>query len=300
VTATAEFRVPVARDAHGTLVSPEDAQKRRRYTCPSCGAPVDLHAGEKKRRHFHHAVAACSAETVLHVSAKELVVQAVARWRAGGASPVLVRACAEDGCDAVTRQTLPKKVLGAQAEVRLASGHVVDVALTGPGGLAIAAIEIRHTHAVDEDKALDLGVPWIEVDAAATCAAMGRELVPVRDKFLPWLCADHAGRRGVAKREERAEKTTRARLAKKLAFDLAAYPGFRIARVARCPRGHDALVFAWDGDTPPWPRPPLVVAHAAGEDALFDKTQRKMRSVLAFRRSYVSKCAVCGEKLVEA
>lgn len=291
------FKVPVARDLRGVLCGPDLAQKGRRYTCPACGAAVDLHAGQKKRRHFHHATAACSEETALHIGAKELVVQAIAEWRAGAAAPVIVRACAEVGCDARTRQAVPKKVTGAVTEHRMKTGHVVDVAFIGPGALAIAAVEIRHTHAVDEPKALELGVPWIEVDAAATCRAMGRELHPVRDRFLPWFCADHTARRGLLRKEERAEKSTRAKLTKRLPFDLAAFPGYFVAALTRCPRGHDALVLGWEGDAPPWPRPPIVVAHAAERDKVFDASQRESRRVLAFRRSYVCTCATCGDKL---
>ena len=71
-----------------------------RYGCPSCSGAVTLHAGERKARHFHHRRSACSVETVLHVSAKRLIVQAVEAWKAGGPAPVFVRACAEPGCGA--------------------------------------------------------------------------------------------------------------------------------------------------------------------------------------------------------
>ena len=74
-----------------------------RYGCPSCSGAVTLHAGERKARHFHHRRSACSVETVLHVSAKRLIVQAVEAWKAGGPAPVFVRACAEPGCGARAR-----------------------------------------------------------------------------------------------------------------------------------------------------------------------------------------------------
>jgi hypothetical protein len=259
---------------------------------------VSLHAGEKKRRHFHHAKAVCSEETALHVGAKALVLQAVAEWRAGGAAPVIVRGCAEPGCEATTRQSLPTKVRSAVAELRVKSGHVVDVAFLGPRDLPIAAVEIKQTHAVDEGKAFELGMPWIEVDAAATCASMGRELRPIRDKFLPWFCEEHTSRRGQQRKEERAAKTTRGRLEKMLPFDLSEFPGYFVRAVTKCPRGHDALVLGWEGDMPPWPRPPTVVAHAEEQDTRFDVAQRKSSRVLAFRRKYVCTCVACGEKLV--
>jgi hypothetical protein len=167
--------------------------------------------------------------------------------------------------------------------------------------LPVAAIEIVHTHAVDAAKAFELGVPWIEVEAAQVCASGGRELVCVTDRFLPWFCAEHEGghdgdrARGRARRAEHAERVTAAGLARKLPFRLAEFPGFRIARVASCPRGHDALVFAWDGKEPPWPRPSLVVAVQNDFDYTVRGGATKPSKTAAFRRSYASACLVCGD-----
>ncbi len=292
---SAGFRIPVARDARGRLVTPEEA-RRGAHRCAACDGVVDLHAGERKRRHFHHRSAVCSAETALHASAKELVAQAVEAWLDGGPPIVFVRTCAAAGCEARTRQPIPRKVARVVVEHGLASGHVVDVALLARGvAMPIAAIEIVATHEVDEEKALEMGVPWIECDAAQVCASRGRELVAVRDRFLPWLCVEHAGERG--RKAERDDRRMRASLVARLGFDLAAFPAYRVERVARCARGHDALVFAWDGGEPPWPRPPLVIATANELD--WQRSVGGWSKVLPWRRAYRSACAVCGELVGE-
>jgi hypothetical protein len=297
VNASVGFRIPVACDARGRLVPPEDAERGRRYMCPGCQSAVDLHAGEKKRRHFHHRMAACSAETVVHLSAKRLVVQAVERWRGGGPPVVFVRGCAEEGCEASTRQSIPRKVLRAVEEWPLRTGHVVDVALLGAADLPIAAVEILVSHEVDDAKAFELGLPWIEVDGAAVCESEGRVLVPVRDRFVPWLCEAHAHRRGAARREGIARGRARAALLRALPYDLADFPGYRVEGTTLCPRGHDALVFAWDGAEPPWPRPPHVVAYEEEADLLYDRSRARLRQVLPFRRRWASACATCGGRL---
>lgn len=259
---------------------------------------MDLHAGEKKRRHFHHRVAACSLESVLHFSAKRLVAQAVEDWLAGGEPIVFVRRCASEGCEAVREQPIPSKVASVVLEHGLPSGHVVDVALLARGiTLPIAAIEIVHTHAVEVAKAFEMGIPWIEVEAGQVCEDAGRRLVVVTDRFLPWLCADHEAERGKSKKEDRAARATAAALAKKLGFRIADFPGYRIDRVARCPKGHEALVFAWEGKDPPWPRPPLVVAVQNETDLAFRTVDRAATRVAGFRRRYSSACGVCGAAL---
>lgn len=295
----ADFVVPAARDARGRLVLPTEAAKGARYSCPACEAPVDLHAGEKKRRHFHHraGASACTTESVEHLSAKELVRQAVEDWLAGGAAPVFVRTCAHAGCDAQTEQAMPKKVGGVALEHRLRTGHVADVALLARAvDLPIGLIEILHSHAVDEDKAFELGIPWIEVDAAQVCACGGRVLVPVRDRFVPWLCAAHAGERGEEHATRRADRERLAAIVRSLDYRLADFPGYRVERVTTCPNGHDALVFAWDGRSPPDPRPPHVVAFERALDPKFDRDGGRSK-VLPYRRTFASICPSCRERV---
>ncbi len=295
------FKIPVARDSGGRLVTPTEAPRRGAFRCPACDALVDLHAGEKKRRHFHHRVSSCTAESVVHLCAKKLVAQAVEDWIAGGPAVTFSRRCAGEGCDVRCNQAIPSKVRAVRLEHRLPSGHVVDVALLARGRgeallpLPVAAIEVHHTHAVDAAKAREIPIPWIEVDAEQVCGAGARQLVATTDHFLPWLCEDHEGERGAKKKSTQAERTTAAALVRKLAFRLADFPGFVIAGVRRCPRGHDALVFGWEGKEPPWPRPPLVVAVQRDFDWTTRGGMRRPTKTAAFRRTYASACPQCGE-----
>lgn len=294
------FRIPVAREAGGRLVRPDDAHKGAVYTCPSCAGRVDVHAGEKKRRHFHHRAGVCSSETVLHLSAKQLVVQAIDAWLAGTADPpVIVRRCAHAGCEATTRQAMPRKVGRAALEHRLRSGHVADVALLARAAdLPVAVIEIRHTHAVDDEKARELGVPWVEVDAAQVCADGGGVLVAARDRLLPWLCADHASIRGEAHARARVDRERLAAIARRLDYRLADFPAYRVERLATCENGHDAVVFGWDGGSPPDPRPPHVVASERDVlDATYQPSAKRLGRVLPYRRVFVSVCPSCGARV---
>lgn len=295
---SAGFRIPAARAESGALVLPEDAERQAVYACPACDGRVDLHAGDKKRRHFHHRPGTCASETVTHLAAKAFILQATERWLAGAADPPLLdRGCAFEGCARRTRQAMPPKVGRAVAEHRLPSGHVADVALLSRVvDLPVAVVEVRHTHAVDDDKALEIGVPWIEVDAAEVCAAAGRVLVAVRDRLLPWLCPEHTAARGAPAKKARVDRERLRRIAARLGYRLADFPAYRVARLATCPRGHDALVFAWDGASPPDPRPAHVVAaERAPLERSFRPSAGGWTDLLPYRRVFVSVCPTCGE-----
>jgi hypothetical protein len=294
----ASFRIPVAVDARGKLVAPDAAKPRARYACPGCGSIVDLHAGERKRRHFHHRAASCSSESALHACAKRWIAERIRAWLdATESAPIVVRRCGAAGCRAEARQRIPRKVIDVAVERALPSGHVADVLLLGPAGLPVASIEVLHTHAVDATKARETGMPWIEVSAKQVCADAGAVLVPVRDRFVPWFCAEHGATRGAARRDEIGERARRGALVRALPYRLEDFPGYRIDRIAVCPRGHDTLVLGWDGRTPPWPRPEHVVACAEESDVRYDRAVGRSRKTLPFRRRYVSVCVRCGDRI---
>jgi hypothetical protein len=217
-------------------------------------------------------------------------------------APVFVRRCAHEGCERTCRQPMPRKVGAAALEHRLRSGRVVDVALLARAatqGLPIAAVEVHWSHAVDDDKRGDLPIPWVEVEATQVCENLGRVLVPRQDHLLPWLCAAHASTRGEAARETRETRRAIQALVGSLPYRPQDFPGFHVHALTRCPRGHEALVWAWEGDHPPWPRPPHVTATSEDTDVRFDPARAKAGRTLAFRRRYQSVCAVCGAALEE-
>lgn len=179
------------------------------------------------------------------------------------------------------------------------SGYVADVALLARAAdLPIAVVEVLHTHAVDDEKAFELGVPWIEVDASQVCADGGRVLVAVRDRLLPWLCAEHASSRGEPHKRARIDRERLAAVARRLDYRLADFPTYRVARVGTCANGHDAIVFAWDGASPPDPRPPHVVAAERDDlDATYQPSAKGWKKLLPYRRVFVSVCPACGARV---
>ena len=175
-----DLLVPVAIDQEtGALVYPFDGSTGVRYRCPGdCGGEViwrraSVQDGEEVRRsHFAHLGeldAVGCGESAQHRGAKEVVRSCLsAWWRGEGRAPEIHYVCAR--CSSVrvfAAGTEPTQ--DAILEHRLPSGRVVDVWC---GNLAI---EVVHTHLVDDAKASDLkadGVRWIEVTAASVLAAL--------------------------------------------------------------------------------------------------------------------------------
>jgi hypothetical protein len=83
------LRVPAGRGLDGRLVLPAEVSRGTEYRCPDCDDRLDVYAGAQKRIHFHHRPAgACNAETLLHQTAKGLLVRAIVDWKLGrGARP---------------------------------------------------------------------------------------------------------------------------------------------------------------------------------------------------------------------
>lgn len=181
-----ELKAPFALDSSQQLLSPEVAEKGQEYFCPACGDPVILKKGDVKVVHFAHKLSdACSQETIIHKTAKLLVLSAVTEWKSGKRVPPLVkRQCR--ACNATINQPLPDKVQSATMEYRLSDGFVADVALMA-NEQALAAVEIRVTHAVDEVKAATLSVPFIELDGNEVLADPN-VWKPVVDSFKPFPC----------------------------------------------------------------------------------------------------------------
>lgn len=159
------FKVPLGFCADGELIDPSQASKAVSYRCPGCLDRLVLHQGLVKKPHFaHRATQECSPETVLHKTAKRLVVSAVNKWKQGGPSPILVRRCWR--CRKAQEIPLPEKVACATEERRLDHGRIVDVAFLDASGRALAALEVLVSHKVDAMKSADLGdLRWIELRA---------------------------------------------------------------------------------------------------------------------------------------
>ena len=181
-----KLRVPFAFDGEKRLYDPQSAEKGKSYFCPACQDTVILRKGKIKTAHFaHKASETCNQETIIHKTAKQLIVDVISDWKSGKIeAPVLKRTC--EICRQFKDQPLPDKVESAMLEYRMSDGFIVDVALMVENEPA-AAIEIRVTHAVEENKAKLLSIPFTELD--------GRKVIenpfafePIHDQFLPLTC----------------------------------------------------------------------------------------------------------------
>jgi hypothetical protein len=158
-----KFRIPLALDMSNTLVLPSDAEKGNKYCCPACHEPIILRKGNVYAAHFsHHISSICTSETILHLTAKMLIQKAVRDWNSGNNdAPFIIRKCIICESDIITK--LHKMITDAELEYRIENGLVADVALMSKSELK-AIVEIRVTHAVDENKVSNITVPFIELD----------------------------------------------------------------------------------------------------------------------------------------
>lgn len=139
-------------------------RERPEALCPLCERPVTMKLGSIRVHHAaHQPDAICAAtqpETILHLNAKLYLAEQLR-----GASKLLVMTYCHS-CDKPRGETWVKDWNDVQVEVSLDSRRP-DIGLLRAGEL-IAAIEVRVTHAVDEEKArfyANAGIPWIEVQA---------------------------------------------------------------------------------------------------------------------------------------
>ena len=230
-----KLRVPFAFDDEKRLYNPERAEKGKHYFCPACQDPVILRKGEIKTAHFaHKASETCNQETILHKTAKQLIVEVISNWKSGKMdSPILRRTC--QICHKSKDQPLPDKVEGAALEYRVTGGFVVDVALMVEDKPA-AAIEIKVSHAVDENKASLLPVPFIELDGQAVIENP-TVFEPIRDHFLPFTC-------GTCKRAKEQFQVRANEIANQTGIELPNhYYRYGFCKCWRCKS--EIIVFAW-------------------------------------------------------
>ena len=183
-----KLRVPFALDGEKKLYDPQRAEKGKHYSCPACKDTVILRKGKIKAAHFaHKASETCNQETILHKTAKQLIVEVISDWKCGKiGAPIVKRKCSSRFCSTSTNQPLPDKVTDALLEYRVADGFVVDVVLIA-GNEPAAAIEIKVSHAVDENKANLLSMPFIELEGQAVLENP-TIFEPIQDHFLPFTC----------------------------------------------------------------------------------------------------------------
>lgn len=186
---TASFRVPIAKDGGGNEVQPTDAVVRP-FVCLDCGTAVSLRRAHERdgyavRAHFAHkprvGCAFSEGEGERHLRAKRRIAELVEQR----AEIVFVRHCPK--CDFEHRQRLPESVHRASLEHHLVSGRRADVALLDEEDEVLAVVEVLETHAVDQDKRIDLAhLRWFEVSAESVLG--GETWLVLQDHLLPFTC----------------------------------------------------------------------------------------------------------------
>ena len=203
--------------------------------CPNCDSPVILHLGVKNVHHSAHKPDAFCAltqpETVRHVNTKlHLHAQLSGASRLYVSQPCYgwwapnVESVKGGHVECVGRgRRRPYLWLEGwdRVEVEMSVGRRRPDVVLYRGDVAVAAIEVRATHAVDVEKCADLehlGLPWLEVEAGEEFYAGEEPWSPAKPLIFlecsptlpPWTCEF------CLKREERYEEDVRKSLARAL------------------------------------------------------------------------------------
>jgi len=170
-------------DSH-KVCKPDTAPKGEKYYCPGCGEEVILRRGEVKVAHFAHKSGTnCTQESILHKTAKNLIIEAITNDRD---KVRIQRHCGI--CGVEHYQPLPADIVSALPERRLESGFIADVGLLDSSKVR-AAIEVHVTHFVDERKESEIGIPFVEVEGQdVTEDALN--LKPIKGNLKDFICLD--------------------------------------------------------------------------------------------------------------
>ena len=150
--------------------------------CPFCFEYCDWVAGREVTPHIRHRSGSeCSngggPESEAHMLGKMRILEVLLKQHR-----IEIIGCT---LHRTTSQWIVPSWAIADDEVRHSSGRVPDVALINDQGEIVAAIEVYHSHRVDDAKAASYaqsGIPWIEITAETanawagepfTCVAMG-------------------------------------------------------------------------------------------------------------------------------
>lgn len=174
--------IPYAKETStNRIAQAKTAQKSEGpFECYKCKKPLILHKGPIVKPYFAHkndpdsTCTGGSRESAEHILAKQLLKDHLHKWS-------FVQRC--PSCHAQTKATISfPEANGAQAQIEFridkgAKHKVVDVMVLGQG-FFLAALEVFHTHAVDEEKAAffaELDIPILEVSAVQIIEAHNNE-----------------------------------------------------------------------------------------------------------------------------
>ena len=171
------IKISWAKNSEGKVVNVKNAIKEESYFCPCCNEKLTFRSGNIKRKHFSHKNdTKCDPESVYHKLAKFLICYAIDENSKGNKKIKMVSKC--HGCEKeYERIMIPYIFSYAKEEVSIDS-YCCDVVAYLSNGNKVA-IEVFHTHEIDEEKKQKLSIPWIELKSENV----------IEDPFL-WLCND--------------------------------------------------------------------------------------------------------------
>lgn len=231
-----DLLVPYGVDSDANIVHAGNAIPGVGYSCPCCESALVLHAGSIKVRHFvHKANTACDGETAAHITAKLLIAQVIREHAATG--PQISLRCTCEECHALFDKLLPADSFST-SQVEVPVGRFVCDVVASKEDAAVLAVEIFKSHAVDDDKASELGLPWIELKANDVLKDPFHWR-PVQSRLKPTTCPKC--------------KTKRAKLEEaKARWKLPETPPDYVAAVAPCWSCHKEIIWYW------WPGVPFA------------------------------------------
>lgn len=182
-----ELLIPYGLDSNGRLVKAKDAVRGSTYVCPECRSPLVYRAGEVVTQHFaHKSNTACTGESILHLTAKMLISQAIETHSVTESDSRISMMCTCECCKKEFQLNLPKNAFSSSRQEERIGSFICDVVAIRDDSPALA-IEVLATHAVGEEKAKQLTIPWVELKAENVLEnpAYWR---PVASKLKPVVC----------------------------------------------------------------------------------------------------------------
>mgnify|MGYP001032039330 CR=1 FL=1 len=170
MTTLPELKVPYALDEAGAVVAANSAPQKGRYTCLDCRQPLTLRRRPGARPHFTHhghALRRCSGESATHKAAKAILRHQIEQELREQQRVTWHLACSGAG-DHPCRERItfpqhhPVPAWDAVLLEVAHGAHRFDVAITA-NGRVVFGFEIYFKHAVPEEKARRLDVPWLEL-----------------------------------------------------------------------------------------------------------------------------------------
>lgn len=162
-----DLTVPLARSDDGSIVTPDEADKKQRYFCVQCEVQLRLRKGDKRRHHFSHPPGTgCDPETLAHRLGKLLVKKVIDDAAARrGELPKVTATCPD--CNRAFQRALrrPKGRFQALEEQTLTTGHRIDVLVLVQREPELG-VEIVVHNPVNAAKAITLPIRWLQLSAS--------------------------------------------------------------------------------------------------------------------------------------